>query len=47
MRIHTRTIFPDCFDLNQTPLVFHPINAPLNATHFLTDRTPPDDPDDD
>ena len=37
----------DCFDLNQTPLAFHTINAPLTATHFLTDRTPPGDPDDD
>jgi len=37
----------DCFDLNQAPLVFHTINAPLTATHFLTDRTPPGDPDDD
>ena len=37
----------DCFDLNQTPLVFQTINAPLTATHFLTDRTPPGDPDDD
>lgn len=37
----------DCFDLNQTPLVFQTINAPLNASHFLTDRTPPGDPDDD
>jgi len=37
----------DCFDLTQTPLVFHTINAPLTATHFLTDRTPPGDPDDD
>jgi phospholipase C len=37
----------DCFDLNQTPLVFHTINAPLKAHYFLTDRTPPGDPDDD
>jgi phospholipase C len=37
----------DCFDMNQTPLVFQTINAPLSATHFLMDRTPPGDPDDD
>ena len=37
----------DCFDMNQTPLAFQTINAPLHATHFLTDRTPPGDPDDD
>jgi phospholipase C len=37
----------DCFDLNQTPLVFHTVNAPLSASHFLNDRTPPGDPDDD
>jgi len=37
----------DCFDFNQTPLVFQPINAPMNAAHFLNDRTPITDPDDD
>ena len=37
----------DCFNFSQTPLVFHTINAPLGADHFLNDRTPPDDPDDD
>jgi phospholipase C len=37
----------DCFDYNQTPLVFQTINAPLSAEHFLNDRTPPTDPDDD
>ena len=37
----------DCFNFNQTPLAFHTINAPLSASHFLNDRTPPDDPDDD
>ncbi len=37
----------DCFDFNQTPLVFRTINAPLSASHFLNDRTPPEDPDDD
>jgi hypothetical protein len=37
----------DCFDFNQTPLVFHTINASLSASHFLNDRTPPGDPDDD
>ncbi len=37
----------DCFNFNQTPVVFRTINAPLSASHFLNDRTPPDDPDDD
>ena len=37
----------DCFNFNQTPLVFTTINAPMNAAHFLNDRTPPTDPDDD
>ncbi len=37
----------DCFNFNQTPLDFRTINAPLSASHFLNDRTPPDDPDDD
>ena len=37
----------DCFDMNQTPLAFQTINAPLSASHFLNERTPPTDPDDD
>lgn len=37
----------DCFDFNQTPLTFHTITAPLDAKHFLEDKTPPGDPDDD
>jgi phospholipase C len=37
----------DCFNFNQTPLVFTTISAPMNAAHFLNDRTPPTDPDDD
>ena len=37
----------DCFDLHQTPLVFKTINAPLNATHFRHDKTPPEGPDND
>jgi len=37
----------DCFDFSQTPLVFHTINAPLSADHFLNDRAPIDDPDTD
>ncbi|MBZ5680185.1 MAG: hypothetical protein LAO24_08780 [Acidobacteriia bacterium] len=39
--------FADCFDFNQTPLTFQTINAPLNAAHFLNDKRPPTDPDDD
>ena len=37
----------DCFDLNQTPLTFHTINAPLSAKHFLEDKSPPSPPDND
>jgi phospholipase C len=37
----------DCFDFNQTPLKFQSITAPLGADYFLSDRTPPKDPDDD
>jgi phospholipase C len=37
----------DCFNFNQTPLVFTTINAPMDGAHFLNDRTPPTDPDDD
>jgi phospholipase C len=37
----------DCFNFNQTPLTFQPINAPFNAAYFLNDKRPPTDPDDD
>jgi len=37
----------DCFDYTQTPLKFQTIAAPMNAKHFLEDKTPPTDPDDD
>jgi phospholipase C len=37
----------DCFDMNQTPLLFQTITAPLDAQFFLNDKTPPTDPDDD
>jgi phospholipase C len=36
----------DCFNFSQTPLTFTTISAPMNAEHFLHDRTPPTDPDD-
>jgi phospholipase C len=39
--------FSDCFDYNQTPLTFQTIAAPMDARHFLEDKTPPTDPDDD
>ena len=39
--------FSDCFNFTQTPLPFHTIAAPLSAEHFLNDRRPPTDPDDD
>jgi len=37
----------DCFDYNQTPLTFQTIVAPLDAAHFLNDKSAPLDPDDD
>jgi phospholipase C len=37
----------DCFDFEQQPLTFRTIDAPLKADHFIRDRTPPLDPDDD
>ncbi|SPF42459.1 putative Phospholipase C [Candidatus Sulfotelmatobacter kueseliae] len=37
----------DCFDYNQTPIVFQTINAPVGADFFMHDRRPPTDPDDD
>jgi phospholipase C len=37
----------DCFNFNQTPLIFKTINAPLSAEHFLNDRRPADPPDTD
>jgi phospholipase C len=37
----------DCFDFKQSPIAFHTINAPMSASYFLNDRTPPTDPDDD
>jgi phospholipase C len=36
----------DCFDLDQTPITFQTINAPLDATHFLNYKGPRTDPDD-
>ena len=37
----------DCFDLQQTPIVFQPFAAPLNAAFFLNDKRPPQGPDND
>jgi phospholipase C len=37
----------DCFDLNQSPIAFKTINAPLNAAYFLNYDGPRTDPDDD
>lgn len=39
--------FSDSFDYNQTPVTFHNFSAPLKAQHFLHDKRPPTDPDDD
>jgi len=37
----------DCFDYSQSPIQFQTIAAPLDAAHFLNDRSTPLDPDDD
>jgi len=37
----------DCYDLTQTPLKFQTIAAPLDAVHFINDKRPAVDPDDD
>lgn len=37
----------DCFDLNQTPLQFQTINAPLGKDFFLSDTRPLEEPDPD
>jgi phospholipase C len=37
----------DCFNFNQTPISFHVVDAPLEASYFMNDRRPPTDPDDD
>lgn len=37
----------DCFDMNQTPLKFTVIPSQYDARHFLNDKRPPVDPDDD
>jgi phospholipase C len=37
----------DCFNMTQTPIKFQTISAPLNADHFINDKTPRTGPDDD
>jgi len=37
----------DCFNLTQSPITFGTIAAPLDAAHFINDKSPPTDPDDD
>ncbi len=37
----------DCFTLTQSPIIFQKIPAPLDAAHFINDKSPPTDPDDD
>ncbi|HEY6338482.1 MAG TPA: alkaline phosphatase family protein [Candidatus Sulfotelmatobacter sp.] len=39
--------FSDCFNLTQSPLTFHTIPAPLDASYFINNKNPPTDPDDD
>jgi phospholipase C len=36
-----------CFTMTQTPITFQMIPAPLDAAHFINDKSPPTDPDDD
>ncbi|HEX8818001.1 MAG TPA: alkaline phosphatase family protein [Terriglobales bacterium] len=44
---NTTDALADCFNFSQTPLTFKNISAPMDAKHFLTDRTPPEGPDND
>ena len=37
----------DCFNLTHTPITFQKIPAALDAAHFINDKSPPTDPDDD
>jgi phospholipase C len=37
----------DCFDFTQSPISFQKIAAPLDAAHFINDKSTPTDPDDD
>ena len=37
----------DCFDFKQTPLTFQKVAAQYEASHFLNDKRPPGDPDND
>ena len=37
----------DCFNFNQTPLTFQPIQTKFDAKYFLEDKSVPTDPDDD
>jgi len=37
----------DCFDFGRQPVTFQDIPSPLDAQHFIEDKTPPTDPDDD
>lgn len=39
--------FSDCFDFSQAPLPYHTVSSQLSAQHFLDDKRPPTDPDDD
>jgi phospholipase C len=39
--------FSDCFNFNQTPLVFQNIPAARDASFFRNDRRPPEGPDND
>jgi phospholipase C len=36
-----------CFTMTQTPITFQTIPAPLDAAHFINNKNPPTDPDDD
>ncbi|MGA2740106.1 MAG: Ig-like domain-containing protein [Bryobacteraceae bacterium] len=43
----TQIDLTEFFNLNQAPRPFQIVPAPLDAEHFLNDKTPPTDPDDD
>ena len=45
--LNTTGDLSDCFDLTQTPLTFHAVQARLDASYFIHDTRPPVNPDDD
>jgi phospholipase C len=39
--------FADCFNFDQTPIMFHAFAAQFDAMYFLNDKRPPEGPDND